>query len=142
VGTLKTDDREEVDIMAKQDLKALLAKYLATKTLLRQNTHEGMVYYTFADWVKDEPDERRTGQVNFNVTKTDGSIHMYRRVAKEQKFLCVNGPLAGQKLTDADAPEYVVFNRAIDCRSDHNPAIPKAVLIHRGSFAKKSKKPR
>lgn len=105
-----------------------------SKKLLRKHRSEGDTSYEFHDWSKDMPDERRVATIFFRVYD-NGAIYMRRYVQKSQKFLCVGGPLAGQKSTDDDAPEYVVFNCANSDRSRRDKSLPRVILVHRGAWA-------
>lgn len=116
----------------------LLKKYLKdpSKKRLSKSRQGGVTYYQFQDWVRDLPDERRQGHVHFNVYQ-DGEVYMYRRTERSQKFLCVGGPLAGQKSTGEDAPEYVPYNCASFDRGRRDKAVPRVILVHRGAWARK-----
>lgn len=56
-----------------------------------------------------------------------GEVHRHQSKSKHLKFLCVNGPQAGHKLTEKDGGNYgyVPFNCA-----NRAPGWPRKVLIH------------
>lgn len=120
--------------------KHLLEKYRKdpSKKLLHRHRSKGDTSYEFHDWVKDLPEERRVATIFFRVYDT-GEIYMRRYTKKSQKFLCVGGPLAGQKSTDDDAPEYVIFNCSHSDRSRRDKKLPRVILVHRSAWTDAAK---
>ncbi len=85
-------------------------------------------YFTYQDWVKELPDLQRVKTTHFTVYD-DGRVWQYSHVSKNQKFLCVGGPLGGAKSTEEGAPEYAVFNCAVS--GDRNKNVARVVLVYR-----------
>jgi len=121
--------------------RRLLEKYLAdkSKTLLWKDERDNDTSYEFQDWVKELPDEQRVRTTSFTVYN-NGEVFIYRSTSKHQKFLCVNGPLVGEKITEETAKEkgYFPFNRAT-MRWGQKEDVPRVVLIHRDSLGLKKK---
>lgn len=115
------------------DQRVLLNKYLndPKKKLLESEERNGGQSYLFRSSVTDLPDEIRYNDVwFFDNGKT---VRMSRQTEVRQKFLCINGPLAGQKIVSEDAQDYVSFNRS-SSRSELDKGIPSVVLIYRESL--------
>lgn len=112
--------------------RALLEKYLNDPDKKSTYQEEGRVY-DFIDYEKGLPDEYRVGEVRFFIN-SNGDVEVYRSVRKFQKFLCVNGPLAGQKIIEGSSEEYILYNCASFNRGSRDKKIPKAVLVHRSVF--------
>ncbi len=114
------------------DYRDLLEKYLKdpTKKLLWSDESGGAKRYEFQTSVKDLPNEVR---INTAFFYDDGEkVSMSRGTSKNQKFLCINGPLHGQKSTKENATDYFLFNYST--RQSGNEVIPSAVLIYRESL--------
>ncbi len=114
-----------------QKNRKLLDQYLADKSkkLLLKDKVAGERRYEFEVWTKDLPNEKRVMTIYF-VVWDDGEVRMNKHTRRSQKFICVNGPLAGQRLTVEDAPKYVVYNCAVFNRGSRNKKIPRAVLVY------------
>lgn len=105
-----------------------MEKYLKdpTKKLLWSDENGGAKRYEFEISVKDLPDEVRVSTAFFY---DDGlKVTLTRGTGRHQKFLCINGPLHGSKVTKEKAEGYVLFNHA-SSRGDNDKGIPSAVLI-------------
>lgn len=84
---------------------------------------------TFFDRIVDAPKEHRVHTTSFRFYE-DGTMYVTKSVEKRQKFLVVNGPLAGQRIQDNNQ-DYVLFNRN---GYDWKNKTPKCVLVHRSSL--------
>ncbi len=90
--------------------------------------------YIFHEWTKETDEMVRTKTTTFRF---DGKeIYHYQTTTKSQKFLVVNGPLSGQRIT-AENPDYTLFNRA-NRDWGKGDKTPNCVLVHKLSFAVKS----
>lgn len=114
--------------------KAAYAEYKADKTkkVIKDGTYtsEGTKYVTYFDRKVETPKELRTHTTQFRIDP-DGSYWMWKHTETRQKFLVVNGPLAGQRIPDDRESDYVLFNRN---GRDWKNKTPKCVLVHRSSL--------
>ncbi len=86
--------------------------------------------YIFHEWTKETDEMVRTKTTTFRF---DGKeIYLYQTTTKSQKFLVVNGPLAGQRVTDSN-PDYILFNRS-SRDWQKGDKTPNCVLVHKSSF--------
>lgn len=89
---------------------------------------------TFHDWTKETDDEVRTKTTMFRFDKKGKLIGAWSSTTKSQRFLAVNGPLAGKVVTVEEAGDpYWTYNCAAYGRSGDRAA-PKVILVHESAF--------
>lgn len=84
--------------------------------------------YTFMDETVERAGVVLEKRTEFRFFK-DGRVIMRKLASKSQRFLVVNGPKAGKRITDNDE-DYVLFNR----NGRYGKDVPKCVLVHRSSL--------
>lgn len=116
-----------------RDPEEVLKEFLAddSQELVSEGTFTGETHYTFERVIKEAPHERRIQWTKI-VVRPEGKGYVWSDTRKFQKFLCVNGPRAGERVAEADADGYAAFNRAGRYGGDDN--VPKVVLVHQDSF--------
>jgi hypothetical protein len=85
---------------------------------------------TYLISVIDTPDKRLTKTLSVRKFLSTGVVYESKHTQTEQKFLCVNGPLAGQKVTEDDAKKvanYITYNCSVSIRD--NKKTPRTVQI-------------
>lgn len=113
--------------------KAELAKYRAAKKKPEKDEKSAdSRTITYFDRVSDTEKEHKVFSTEFRIDK-DGNYWMWKRTEKRQKFLVVNGPLAGQRIQD-DNEDYVLYNCASWHRGRLGDKVTRCVLVHRGAF--------
>ena len=109
--------REEAERQKKN--KALFEKYRADKSRKPEKSRWApssvgddakFTDYTFPESTKDTDRVIVVRSTCFRVYDS-GRVVMTKHSKTRQKFLCVNGPLAGQRVTDTQ-DDYLIFNRA------------------------------
>jgi hypothetical protein len=118
--------------------KAWKEKYSKLKPM-KDRTNKRYEDMTFLDRVvvKENVVETHTTRITWSkdedTKKTLMSIHSL--VSKSQRFLCVNGPLAGQKIEDKDK-DYVLYNCS-GFNSGLEDNTPRCVLVHKTTLTHK-----
>jgi hypothetical protein len=134
--------REEAERSVKA--KAAFEKYKADKSKKPQKERWNRGDDPFTDYVYDDGTSETDNAIRVRTSTfrvfDSGRVQMLKSTKTRQKFLCVNGPLAGQRITDDRDNGYMIFNNAYrSYRSSRNEAkTPKAVLVHKSAFEKKS----
>lgn len=113
------------DIKARKAWKEKYSKLKPIEKTIYTKKHKVL---TFLDSVveKENAVETRTTRLTWGE---DGLMRVWSGVSKSQRFLCVNGPLAGQKIED-DNEDYVLYNR----NGRYGKEVPKCVLVHKDAF--------
>lgn len=130
--------REERERAAKA--KAAFEKYKADKTRKPKKERWNQGDDPFTDYIYDEGTTETESAVTSKTTTfrvgDSGDVRMFKNTQKRQKFLCVNGPLAGQRITDDRDNGYLIFNCAYRSgrRSRDEAKVPSAVLVHKSAF--------
>lgn len=116
-----------------KDKRVMLEKYLKDPTIkLLWSDTESSEYkrYKFLVSTAEYENEVRYSEAFF--MDNGETVSLSRSTSKRQKFLCVDGPLAGQKVIEENAIDYVLFNRS-SSRGDEDGGIPSAILVYRQS---------
>lgn len=131
--------REEKERAAKAKKAWAIYQADKTRTLLekRRDRRDKEWVYDYQDWVKETESERRVKTTRFTVHDS-GKVSMWSTTSKSQKFLCVNGPLAGKRVVqdvrvEPKTGEYKLYNTANREYPDKGD-IPQCVLVHRDSL--------
>lgn len=97
---------------------------------LTQNRNEGNS--TYKEWLLEtkETEDYVMEICKWERTYTNGETYGGIRKHKNQKFLAVNGPLAGHKIADGDATKqgYIPFNCAVNSR--WSKGWPRTIYVH------------
>lgn len=130
---MKRWDEEEKVRLAKA--QKLYEQYKADKRKPSETYKDrdgGHTSYTYDEGTKDSDKEIKRTTRTFRVS---GGKVQYMNVSTntKQKFLVVNGPLKGKKITDENE-DYVLFNRNSAWRGASKGDVPKCVLVHRSAF--------
>lgn len=85
-------------------------------------TVERTNYLYEREWLKDVP------ATEFEPKRTKGDCKYSRRTETRQKFLCVGGPISGQRVTEA--PGYSAYNAANLNRGRNKQTEYRVIFVH------------
>lgn len=130
---MKRYDEEEKIALAKAQKKYAEYKAEGRKPSETYKDRDGgYTSYTYDEGTKETDKEIKRTTRTFRVS--DGKVkYMNVSTNTRQKFLVVNGPLAGKRITD-EREDYVLFNCASGRYGSQKVKTPKCVLVHIGAF--------
>lgn len=120
---------KEDAIRLEKATKLFFEKYKGKrKAEIERDRDGGYTEYTYDEGTKETDKEVKSTRRIFRVQ--GGKVtYTHTSTTTQQKFLVVNGPLKGQRITDTNE-DYVLFNR--NGRWGKN--VPKCVLVHAKAF--------
>ncbi len=110
--------------------KCRVTEYIFSVT--GDDTVERTNYLIERRYTEDVPEDRFSDGRLFERAHTCGEYAYTRRTETKQKFLCVGGPLAGKRVTDA--PGYSAYNAATFNRGRNRQTEYRVVFVHDSSL--------